>query len=69
VSWAVPDPTPEDEPAELRFSRVARDVTAPNGQLVDVLVQCWSDGSFTCALRATTTAIRTWLMPSDMEEA
>jgi len=68
AGWTIPDPTPEDEPGELRFSRVARDVAAPNGQLVDVLVQVWSDGSWTCALRSTVTPIRTWGPPTEMEE-
>jgi hypothetical protein len=65
---SAPEATPEDEPAVLRFSLVARDVHSPEGQLVDVLVQAWSDSSFSVALRSTTTPIRVWGPPTDLEE-
>lgn len=57
---------PEVDPPTLRFSRVARDVAFP-GQRGDVLVQVWSDGSITCALRPATGTVRTWAAPFDME--
>lgn len=57
---------PEVDPPVLRFSRVALDVAFP-GVRGDVLIQTWSDGSITCALRPATGAVRTWGRSFDTE--
>jgi hypothetical protein len=63
----VPDPTPEGDPASLRFTRVARSVPNAGGTELDVLIQVWSDGTFTCALRSVNGARRVWNEPREME--